>query len=287
MNHNKKKVVITGAAGFIGSQLVRKLREYSNYRVIPVSRRQVQNFVKVENYENAPAGDIIIHLAESNLNNLNVNKSSTLHEENNLLKLLSRNCDLFIYFSSGVVYGDSSVEIKTENSKIDPKSEYAIQKLKHEVYVKSFTSTVVIRPSNVYGKGMSTSNVFHRILDQIHMEDSLILESLSPVRDFIHVSDVVSGVIRILHTFQERGKLSKTYNLSTGIQSSILDLVKVALLAAGQEKRKFLELNPASTSSHLVLSNDLARKELNWAPKIDLFRGVSDLLRKTSGEKIE
>ena len=284
MNHNKKKVVITGAAGFIGSQLVRKLCEYSNYRVIPVSRRQVKNFVKVDSYENTPTGDIIIHLAESNLNNLNVDKSSILHEENNLLQLLSRNCDLFIYFSSGVVYGDSSVEIKTEHSKIDPKSEYAIQKLKHEVYVKSFTSTVVIRPSNVYGIGMSTSNVFHRILDQIHMEDSLILESLTPVRDFIHVSDVVSGVIRILQTFQESGKLSKTYNLSTGKESSILDLVKIALVATGQEKRKFLELNPTSTSSHLVLSNDLARKELNWTPKIDLFRGVSDLLRKTSGE---
>ena len=92
------KVLITGASGFIGSNLVSHAKFYPDFKLIPVSRKKLPNYFFVENYKSSPKSDILIYLSEDSNRNI-VSKDSEHYlnyNKNTLSELLQKNYSKFM-----------------------------------------------------------------------------------------------------------------------------------------------------------------------------------------------
>ncbi|MBX4195934.1 NAD-dependent epimerase/dehydratase family protein, partial [Candidatus Parcubacteria bacterium] len=163
-----KKVIVTGGAGFIGSYLVRDLRNLGHeVGVVDIAEDPKRDVRNLETLRPLFSGmDCVFHLAalpsvpysidhpaETNLTNL----TGTL---NVLIAARDAGVRRVIFSSSAAVYGDQESLPVKEDAELRPKSPYALQKLESEMYLRLFSDiyeveTVSLRYFNVYGDGQN------------------------------------------------------------------------------------------------------------------------------------
>ena len=227
----KKKILITGAGGFIGSNLVEKLLK-KNFKVTALVQYNVDNdygwLDKIKFGKNKPriiTGDIcdnifvekicknidyIIHLAalisipysyRSPLSYINTNIVGTT----NLLEAARKNkVKHFIHTSTSEVYGSAKYVPIDENHPLNAQSPYAASKISADQiclsFQKSFNMPVtIIRPFNTFGPRQSLRAVIPTILFQAIVKDEIKLGNISSKRDFTFVDDTVSGFIATIN----------------------------------------------------------------------------------------
>ncbi|MBL08918.1 MAG: hypothetical protein CL402_00105 [Acidiferrobacteraceae bacterium] len=263
-------VVVTGASGFVGSALVKKLRSSRNFEVIPVSRSTVNDsYINVDNYRETPAGDVLVHLAE-NSDRTFVNEAGEdyINESGEILdSLIANRYGKIIYCSSSSVYGDRSNKPVTEESPVYFDDNYTRLKLTNEQKIIS-TGGIVARLSNVVGPGMATNNVLSDILLQVHEGAPITVKKEDPVRDFVWINDVVSA-LEVLISKAESG----IFNVGTGKGVSIKELAEIVLNAVGQAEN-VKSLSISRSLSYNVLDIGKMRQLLNWSPKLTLSQSI-------------
>lgn len=283
----KLKIVVTGASGFIGGHLIEHLASIANIEIIPLTRREIPNIVRVSNYTDAPDGDVLIHLAEDN-NLENVAKKGLSYEYaalSTLGVLLTKKYKRIIYMSSSTLYGDKSVTPHVTSDDIFADNPYTRIKSLSERSVLEDPNGMVVRLANVYGPLMSTNNVMSQILKQIPHQGDLVVGDVTPIRDFVWVKDVVEGISMLaLMDLAEIGK-PKMYNLGSGVGTSIGDLALLTLELAGQPERRVVSKNQAHIASNIVLDFSNTTNACGWTPRISLQQGIASLL--TSSLKVE
>ena len=246
-------ILITGAAGFIGSCLIKQL--VRNYKIIGIddfSNGNRDNLVKHKNfkflkgncgntklYEKFKKIKTIIHIAgqssgeksfENPLNNFERNTYSTYK----LLDFAVKNkCKHFIYTSSMSVYGNRSEKKLKENTQTFPNSFYGLSKLASEEtiikYKEKGINYTILRLFNVYGNEQKLNNSKHGLvriyLSQILNKKSLVVKgSKNRSRDFIHISDVVKYFQIIINN---KKFFNKILNIATGKKTTIQKLIKI------------------------------------------------------------
>ena len=271
-------VAITGASGFIGKHLSNEIKKIKNIELKELSRYD-QSLISVSNYEQSPCADILIHLAQCN------HRSSVTDEEIKtslvlINKLLKKKYKSIVYISSGAVYGENSLHSHNTNEKIEAYDKYTQLKIMSESEILNYEGGVVARLSNVYGNAMSKSNVMSSILSQLEQKTPLQIKNQESIRDFIWVEDVVDGIIRIALKKYINNESEKIYNLSSGQGTSILKLTNLILEIANQ-KDKIINSQKLETEniSCLIMDNKKSIDKLEWTPKIDLYTGISLLLK--------
>lgn len=268
------RVVITGAAGFLGMALRNALLAFEQVEVLGVSRRPSPELLTVPNYAETPNGDVLIHLAESSDRQI-ANSVGQVYEKAaiNLLETLGKKgFKRIVYASSAVLYGDRNTSPCKENNPVYLTDSYTRIKHACEEWVVRHGG-IVARLSNLYGPGMAERNVLSTILNQLPNSGPITVHDLTPVRDFLWIEDAARA-LAIMSTSQE----SDIFNIGSGVGCSILQLANSALEAAGQGGRAVLSKVESESRSYLVLNTEKASTQLGWTPHTTLQQGMVSLL---------
>ena len=296
---SSKRVVILGASGFIGMNLVHALCK-KGLEPVCVSRHERSDWPDgcqpiVCDIAN-PSASLLNELAEANVFHLAATTRPSQQTDQALSELIdntaatvnllehTRNADCrWIFVSSGgTVYGQSATSPIGEDHPCLPISSYGVAKLATERYFHLYralhdTDYVIARISNPYGPFQSASTgqgliavLLSRIANAVPVD---IWGDGKNVRDYIYIDDAVSA----LQALADRGRSGSIYNVGSGTGLSIVELVeKISGLVA---KRADINHKPARNID--VRSNVLdigkIRRELGWRPHVD----ISDGLRRT------
>lgn len=293
-----KKVFVTGGCGFIGSHLCEALaakgydvRAYDLYNSqggkgwlentdIDVVLGDVRDFQMTRR---AMAGyESVIHLAAlisipysycAPESYIDTNVKGTF---NVLQAAHDLGISKIICTSTSEVYGSAQFPAMDETHPLVAQSPYAASKIAADQLALSFyrsfgTPVTICRPFNTYGERQSSRAVIASILSQI--PGKVKVGSLTPTRDFLHVSDTVEGFIACL----EKGKVGEVYNLGTGIETSISKLL--SLLGADYEQEES-RLRPQLSEVTRLCCDWSKVKTLGWKPKVSLQEGLC-LLQKS------
>ena len=296
------RCLITGGAGFIGSNLADQLVKLGhNVHILDnlslgklSNLEQIQNkiqFNKVNICENEKELekyfsniDWVFHLAglvntEESIRNPKDFFNTNVNGTKNILKAAKNaNVKKFIYSASASCYGEVKKYPINENVETDPKNPYAETKLIGEQQVinwsKNFSPPAVsLRFFNVYGprsiskKGYGA--VFSIFLSQkISKEPLTIVGDGNQTRDFVYVNDVVEAMISAAKSKRE----SSIYNVGTGKEVTIN---KIANIIGG--KKVFLPKRPQEIERSVADISKI-KSELDWKPKIQIEEGLKILL---------
>ena len=284
-----KRIIVTGASGFIGRHLIKLMAEYPGINAIPLSRKTIPGYFTVPGYIDPPDGEILIHLAENNNANsmglLDRSYEKTLTHTIN--SFFNKKYEKIIYISSSMLYGDSSMSAHGTEDEIFLDTRYCELKYLAECCVLNSSSGLVARLSNVYGKGMSKSNVISHISNQIQNSGDLKIQNDAPVRDFINVRDVVEGIFAIAMSDSIDKRSSKVYNIGTGVGTSIGELAKLMLEKSGQAERNIVSVGINNMKSTIILDYSKMFKDFGWKPQIPLADGITELFKIDPSEKSE
>lgn len=303
----KKKVLVTGAGGFIGSHLAERLCA-SGYSVKAFVRYNSGNSwgwlesSRCKEQIEIISGDIrdadivryamrdveiVFHLAALVGIPYSYNSPEAYVETNikGSLNILQAARDLgvkkVIHTSTSEIYGTAQFVPITEDHPVSPQSPYAASKAAADFLALSFHRSfglpvIVIRPFNTYGPRQSCRAVVPTIITQIlEGKGELKLGSLHPTRDLAYVDDTVDGFFKAAASNKGIGEV---INLGTGSEISIGGLAKLIagilnsnIKIVSDEKRKRPE---KSEVEQLLSDNSKASELLGWKPKFSLEGGI-------------
>jgi dTDP-glucose 4,6-dehydratase len=309
-----KKILITGAGGFIGSHLTElcvqrgfKVKAFVRYnsrnhwgwleqspclRRIEVITGDIRDYDSVFHAMNGCAG--VFHLAAligipysyvSPQAYIKTNVDGTYNVLQSAKELGLKNV---LITSTSETYGTAQYVPIDENHPAVGQSPYSASKIAADQlaisYYRSFGLPVsIIRPFNTYGPRQSARAVIPTIMAQILSgKKELKLGNTLPQRDFMYVKDTASG---FLEAFQTKKFVGKAVNLGTGLEISIGDLaLKIADLL-GQKVRLVQESERKRGSKteveRLCADNSRMRSETNWKPHYTLDSGLKETIRWT------
>ena len=303
------KVFVTGGAGFFGATLVVSLLK-KNHQVIifdnfsnsseekispllakgaKLVKGDITDYKSIENAMDD--SDTVIHLAASiNVEDSILNPEKT-HNVNidgsiNVFRACVANkVRKIIVVSSAAVYGESKNLPVSENSPTNPISPYGESKLNMEKYTQKFSQDnnldcIILRFFNIYGKGQSDAyaGVITKFMKNISENKPLVIfGDGSYTRDFLHIDDAVEAINKAIEKIE--GKRGDCYNIAIGKAVSIKELAELMLSISGKKLEIKFELPKKGDIPHSQANIDLAKKELDFHPKISLKEGLEKLLK--------
>lgn len=302
MNFKDKRVLVTGGAGFIGSEVIKQLTKYganvtvfdnfssgkkeyiSEYKKIKIIKGDITNQKLVG--KTVKDQEIIFNLAalpfipDSYYYPVDFFKINTIGTMNVLWSAIkSKTVDIFLQISTSEVYGSAQYFPMDENHPTSPYSTYAVSKLAGDraaftMHKENGFPTIVIRPFNTYGPRYTQPYIIPEIINQINSgKKELTLGNVNSTRDFTFVSDTVDAFLKATSVKKAVGEI---INIGSGYEIRILDLVrKIANISGIKIKIKTDEsrLRPYDVN-RLICNNNKARNLLKWKPKISMDEGL-------------
>lgn len=265
------KILVTGSAGFIGSRLVKKLK---NSRIDVVEYDYVNSVLETLDNKSLLSKkvsdvDLIYHLAgisdphDPTLNKINVEGTKTV------AKIAKKNNTKIVFASTfGVYKVPKKGETITEEFDLDPRNDYGISKLAAEKQLNSHD--ILFRVSNVYGPGIPQGkhSVVSNFIYSIVNGQPVTINDKNASRDFIFVDDVVDGFFLILKNMEKSG----VYNLCTGVETKVVDLIpKIEKITNHKAKVRYIDGN--FTGNWKGDSNKVFT-QMQWTPHISLDEGL-------------
>ena len=299
-----KHVLVTGGAGFIGSNLVdalldrgcrvRAVDDFSvghEHNLAParergaeVRRADVRDRDAMR--EAADGIDVVMHLAVSNLR-VSLYDPWPSHEVNagGTLALLEgvkdAGLERFVYCSSSEVYGSAKTAPMPEDHPTDPTTVYGASKLAGEGYALSYVEThglpaMVVRPFNTYGyrehvSGPSGEVIPKMALRALNGEPPVIFGDGSQTRDFTFVTDTVAGLIAAAEADDLVGE---TINIAYGTEVSVARIAELVCAACNPELEPvYGDPRPADVQRHYA-DVTKARERLGFRAEVAIEDGI-------------
>jgi len=304
-NMSEKKYLVTGGAGFIGSNLVKELSKNADVTVIDdLSTGKLENIQELidEKKINFIKGsitdvdflqkefrniDYVFHLAaivsipKSIIDPVTTHSVNVNGLFNVLIAARDNNVKKVVYSSSCAVYGNPLICPIKENSIKNPLSPYASSKLIGEYYCKIFSEvyklpTSSLRYFNVYGPNQDPTSEYAAVVPKfieniLENKPIIIYSNGEQTRDFIYVKDVVKANI-----LASKNKEIDVYNVGSGNKTTINELAKIIMKIKGKNiEIKYKDNRPGDILHSYAEMSKI--KKLNYKAEYDLKKG----LRKT------
>lgn len=304
-----KKVLVTGADGFIGSHLVEGLIEkgcdvrafvfynsFNSWGWIDTIPKELQNEIDVfagdirdpYGVRNAMQGcDIVFHLAaliaipfsyHSPDSYVDTNVKGTL---NVLQAARDLNIEKVMVTSTSEVYGTAQYAPIDEKHPFQGQSPYSATKIGADRIAESFyrsfeTPVVIVRPFNTFGPRQSARAVIPTIITQLLSgKEKLMLGDLSPTRDFNYVKDTVNGFIALSESDISIGE---EVNIATGIEQTVGDVADYLIKIINPNAKIVndeLRMRPEKSEVFRLIGDNTKIKALtDWGPKFNLYEGL-------------
>lgn len=311
-----KKVLITGGAGFIGSNFIHYiLSKYNDYQVINLDKltyaANLENLKDIEDNKNYRFihGDIayqefIFKLFENEKFDIVINFAAESHVDNSILNpqiftitnilgtqvLLDAcrkyNIKRFHQVSTDEVYGELPLDDKnilfTEKTPLNPSSPYSASKASADMLVKSYYRTyslpiTISRCSNNYGPYQHLEKLIPLMISKAINNDNLpVYGNGLNVRDWLHVYDHCTAIDLIIH----EGKIGEIYNIGGNNEKSNIDVVKIILKELGKSEKliKYVNDRPGHDLRYAIDSTKI-KTTLNWKPVYSFEKGILDTIK--------
>lgn len=294
------KFLITGGAGFIGSNLANELsKKHEVFVLDDLSTGRKENLNKkvkliegsVTDYktvEKATKGiDYVFHLAalvalEHSIKNpeetFNVNTLGTFYV---LKASLKNKVKKVIFASSAAVYGNSPKLPKKEDMKPEPLVPYGFSKLNSEYLCKSFLQfglkTVCLRFFNVYGPKQNLNSEYSAVIpifinNALNNKDTELDNAGKQTRDFIFVKDVVNAC----KIAMEKGE--GVYNVCSGKEISIKELAEI-IKKLTNSNSQFVNAPKREKDIERSVGDNTKLRKLGWKPEINIDEGLKETVR--------
>jgi UDP-glucose 4-epimerase len=290
--------LITGGAGFVGSHLVKRLLDdgHEVYIFDNFSTGDTDNLPEAANltrvWSDPRKYDAVFHLAAQcsqaiSFDDPHLDCASNQTLTLDLLDWCKKNgTERFIFTSSMATYGHGAALGPPEGGAQVPTSYYGIHKVAAEGYVRlSGLNYTTFRLQTVYGPGQNLANrrqgIISIFLAMMLADEPIVMKgALSRYRDFVHVDDVVDAMIKSLDT---PATYCQTYNLGTGIATSLGDMLDILAEAAGYDG-EIKEGQGSTPGDHHGAVADIRRivVDLGWVPKIELKEGIEGYVEDCS-----
>jgi len=297
------KYLVTGGAGFIGSNITKELvRQGNSVTVIDnlntgkeknlISVRDKINFVNSSILDNEVLEKItkdidgVFHQAALASVQDSFSKPKEYHDVNvngteNILKLAKKNNFKVVYASSSSVYGNpEQIPIKESDNK-NPINPYAETKLKKEKlaikYSKIGVEVIGLRYFNVFGKGQSKeyAGVLKLFLEKVRDElPPKINGDGTQFRDFVYVEDVAKANIMSMNSDVKH----EFFNVGTNTSITILDLAKMIIKFSGLEIEPIFGPSLKGDVMKTVADIRLIKEKIGWEPKMMLVEWIKEIV---------
>lgn len=311
------RILVTGGAGFISSQLIKRILPISQHiyviddlstgqwEAIPTSPKitfieeSITNQNVLQNI--MPKVEYIFHLACCNIiksvYDLELDFHTNLYGGFLLLQNAHKYCvnlKRLVYASTTSIYSDAA-DLPTKENYHKIRLPYAASKFSAEHYCEVFYHMYqfpvsVLRLSNVYGPGQSSRNpycgVVAKFFEAVEKRESLVVfGDGKQTRDFTFVEDVLEAFILAAVKEEARGKV---YNVGTGIETPIIVLAKEIMKIAGftDELIEFKLKRPVDIVERRIIDSTKIQSELQWKINYSLSEGLQKTYQWLKGEAI-
>lgn len=299
------KAIITGGAGFIGSNLTSFLLD-KGWKILVIddfSTGKKENLPKNKNLKVIKTSisnkekmkklikgvDVVFHMAVQCVRKSirdpwlvhDVNSTGTL----SVLDAAFKNgIPKFVYVSSSEAYGSAEIVPMREDHPMNPTTVYGASKLAGELYSQAYFRTygyptIIVRPFNTYGYNEHFEGPYGEVIPRfvVRALNDLPLQIFgdgTQTRDFTFVTDTTRGIYSIF----EKGSLGEAYNIARGQEVVISDLAKIVLKVCQVDVPiEHLSPRPGDVIRHFA-DTTKAKKELGFKAKIDIEEGIKKYL---------
>lgn len=303
-----KKIVITGGAGFIGSNLARFLTQAKNDVIVidDLSTGRLENIKDIideKNFRFVKGSitdldilrdsfshvDYVFHQAalpsvprsiKDPLTTNEVNIKGTL---NVLVAAKDAGVRKVVYASSSSVYGDTPTLPKKETMTPNPLSPYAVSKIAGEYYCQIFADvfrlpTVSLRYFNVYGPWQDPSSEYAAVIPKfignvLKDKPPVVYGDGTQTRDFTFINDVVQANVRAMEA-----TATGVFNAAGGKRITINDLAKTIMQLCQKEMDIVYEAARPGDIKHSLADSSKAKASFGYAPQYDITKGLKETL---------
>lgn len=301
-------ILITGATGFIGLRLAATLK--GQHKIVGLSRQNSFNLDNVE-YHAADVLDkealrilfsayqfqVVIHLAaltahsdivDNRFRTLQINEEGT----RNLLELFREHCHgaLFLYASSGKVYGNTNEMPISEKAVTCPTNILGKSKLITELLIDYFAfgdeknRYCITRIFNIYGEGQKPTFILPTLLSMINRGNILTLGNINDARDYLYIDDLIGALKTIIQNHTRLGSTLEYINIGSGTAHTVKDIISVLQELNHTTYQIEIEKHRLRHDETPIEYADISKIQglFGWEPRFSLREGIMRTVERNS-----
>ena len=283
VNPIKKSVLITGASGFIGRHLTKKITNH----VLPTDKNGEKVDLRVrEKVLELRKVDVVIHLAGKIPSKQNFSKN-VFFDHNvkgtlNILEYCVKKKIKKLIFVSSYVYGKPKYNPIDEKHILQPHNTYTKSKFLAEELCKSYgkkfgIDVIILRPFNIFGNSQKNGFLVSNIIKSMNDKKQITILNKKNKRDYLFIDDLVDAIIKMID-YESKFEI---FNVGSGECHTFEELIRIFEIKSGRKLKMKIQTSKINNIPKIQADITKIKKKTGWYPKYNFEDGIEKILMKT------